>query len=57
MSVVRVALVALAAVAIASGLLIVLAGDVFRGVAVAGSSIGPLWLQRHLAQRGRVTDR
>ena len=51
MSVARVALVVLAVLAIASGLLMLVAGEALRGIAVLGSSIGPLWLQRYLGQQ------
>ena len=55
MTVSRVALVVVAIIAIACGLLMLVAAEVVRGVAVLGSSAGPLWLQRHLAKQRRVS--
>ena len=46
----RIALVALAVIAVVSGLLMLLAGEPVRGALVLVSSVGPLWLVRYLAR-------
>jgi len=48
MGIVRVALVVLAVVAVAMGLLMMVGGEPLRGVAVMASAAGPLWLSRYL---------
>lgn len=49
----RLALLVLAAIAFGMGLLMVINGEVARGVPVLASAAGPLSLERYLAHRDR----
>ena len=49
----RLVLLVLAAIAFSMGLLMVVNGEVARGVPVIASAAGPIWLQHYIAQRDR----